>query len=172
LYLPFHKSLVFNKTKRLEEKAMPFAYLERSREFFAAVGNGVSKVTGPSAKLLKEVLETLEKGEASFEGLKTKEKSESVSHQIFNALQYYPLRTYLEDNPEPSADASNWPCEDPKDDQPNDCEKRVLGHGIRVYLYKVTRRIKCDLTNRLDWMQYRLQGRRAYCILNLRIFRV
>lgn len=83
MYLPFHKSLVFNKTKRLEEKAMPFAYLKRSRESFAAVGNGVSKVTGPSDELLKEVLETLEEGEASFEGLKTKEKDESVSRVDF-----------------------------------------------------------------------------------------
>jgi hypothetical protein len=45
------------------------ADLKWSREVRLAVGNGMSKVTGPGDQFLEEVLNTLEEWEAGFKGL-------------------------------------------------------------------------------------------------------
>jgi hypothetical protein len=52
----------------LSPKKIP-ADLKWSREVRLAVGNGMSKVTGPGDQFLEEVLNTLEEWEAGFKGL-------------------------------------------------------------------------------------------------------
>ena len=44
-------------------------------------------------------------------------------------------RTNLKENPESSADHSNRPCDEPKEEHPKDCEEYVIGH-FDQFLYK------------------------------------
>ena len=48
--------------------------------------------------------------------------------------------TYLKKNPETSTKGSNGPCQKPKDDEPNDCEEGILGHGELFCLETMSRK--------------------------------
>lgn len=106
--------------------------LEGSREVGLAVGNCKSEVSGPGDKLFQEVLKTPEEREASFKGLLQQYNKCQWWVKIILAkdyrLQESGIPTYLDDNPNTSTEQSNWPCNEPKDDEPQDSENRVLGH--------------------------------------------
>jgi hypothetical protein len=107
-------------------------FLEGSGETGLALLDGVSKITRPCDQLLKEILQTLQEGEACFEGLMCATiRFQSVRNivRVRQETTFLSTRAYLDEDPESGTQTSEGPCNEEEKNKPEEGEDRIGGHG-------------------------------------------